>query len=46
MEEFDNDALAKADPDEEDMVLSRVIQGDYELLYLDTYLRELFGKRA
>ena len=46
MEKIDNDALAKADSEEEEMFLNQVIQGDHELLYLDTYLRELFGKRA
>lgn len=45
MEEIDNSALTKADADEEEMLLNYVVQGDHELLYLDTYLRELFGNR-
>ena len=46
MEEIDNnEALAGANAEEEEMFLSHVIQGDHELLYLDTYLSELFGKR-
>ena len=47
MEKIDNnDAWARADADEEEMFLSHVIQGDHELLYLDTYLRELFGNKG
>lgn len=37
--------MTKADADEEEMLLNYVVQGDHELLYLDTYLRELFGNR-
>lgn len=29
---------------EEDLFMQHVIDGDHELLYLDTYLKELFSK--
>lgn len=31
---------------EEDMFIDRVICGEYELLYLDTCLREILGSEA
>lgn len=30
---------------DEELLLKEVVQGEVELLYLDTYLSELFGRR-
>ncbi len=32
------------DHSDEEMLLNDVIQGDHELLYLDSYLREILGQ--
>lgn len=45
MEEFDKHETSKGFSDEE-LLLHEVVRGEVELLYLDTYLSELFGKRA
>ena len=42
MKDMDNGCMIEeADMDEEQLFLDEVIQGDYELLYLDTFLREI-----
>lgn len=38
------DTLAKRDLRDEELFLSEVVCGDAELLYLDSYLTELFRK--
>ncbi len=44
MEDIDKDDLAAGllPDDDEQLLHEHVIQGDHGLLYLDTYLRELF----
>ena len=44
MEEVDNFETSKGISDEE-LLMKEVVQGEVELLYLDTYLSELFGRR-
>lgn len=44
MEEVDMNETSKGISDEE-LLLKEVVQGEVELLYLDTYLSELFGRR-
>lgn len=44
MEEVDNFETSKGISDEE-LLMREVVQGEVELLYLDTYLSELFGRR-
>lgn len=44
MEEFDNSV--KKDLCDEELLLSEVVCGDAELLFLDSYLKELFCKRV
>lgn len=44
MEEVDNLETSKGFSDEE-LLLNEVVQGEVELLYLDTYLSELLGRR-
>lgn len=43
MEDIDTTGNANDAPNqmEEELFLNEVIKGDYELLYLDTYLREI-----
>ncbi len=44
MKDMDNGCMIEeADKDEEQMFLNEVIQDDYELLYLDTLLKEVLG---
>lgn len=43
MEEIDNEQEREDfSHDEEQLFLSEVVQGDHQLLYLDTYLREMY----
>ena len=42
MDIFDTDRMLGSS--EEDLLMNHVITGEYELLFLDTYLRETFGK--
>lgn len=43
MDDIDKDTLdAGLLPDDEQLLHEHVIQGDHSLLYLDTYLKELF----
>ena len=44
MEEVDTFETSKGISDEE-LLMKEVVQGEVELLYLDTYLSELFGRR-
>ena len=44
MEEVDIFETSKGISDEE-LLMKEVVQGEVELLYLDTYLSELFGRR-
>lgn len=44
MEEVDKYETSKGISDDE-LLLKEVVQGEVELLYLDTYLSELFGRR-
>lgn len=46
MEDIDTTGNATYGPtgEEEDIFFSEVIRGEYELLYLDTYLRETLGQ--
>ena len=44
MEEVDNFETSKGISDEE-LLMKEVVQGEVELIYLDTYLIELFGRR-
>lgn len=44
MEDVDMNETSKGISDEE-LLLKEVVQGEVELLYLDTYLSELFGRR-
>lgn len=46
MGEIDTRKTNAATADEEDLFLEFVIQDEYDLLYLDTYLRETFAKRG
>lgn len=47
MEEIDNEAtIPDNNIDDEDLFLKEVIGDDHQLLYLDTYLRELFHQPA
>jgi hypothetical protein len=44
MEDIDTHEANELRGDEdEDMFLQEVIQGEHELLYLDSYLKEVFG---
>jgi hypothetical protein len=44
MEEIDTYQTSEPHGDEEDtMFLQEVIQGEHELLFLDSYLRDVFG---
>ena len=45
MEEVDNFETSKGISDEE-LLMKEVVQGEVELLYLDTYLSDLFGRRV
>jgi hypothetical protein len=40
------DSLETTDHDEEQMFLRDVIGDEHELLFLDSYLRDVFGSRA
>lgn len=43
MKELDNDcASGNLNDDDEELFMEYVVCGEYELLYLDTYLTELF----
>ncbi len=44
MEEVDNVETSKGFSDEE-LFLSEVIRGEADLLYLDSYLKEIFERR-
>lgn len=39
-----DDKMGYSCPDEEDLFLSEVICGEHELLFLDSYLRDIFRK--
>ena len=43
MEELDNDPTGNDRFDEDEIFLKYVIRGDYELLYLHTYLEDTFA---
>lgn len=43
MEEIDTSHETNDQHDDEDMFLREVIQDDHELLFLDSYLKEVFG---
>ena len=46
MEEIDtNEVINNGISDDEDLMMREVIQGDTDLMYLHTYLTEIFRKR-
>lgn len=44
MIDLDNDLILSNGIDEDELFMSNVICNDCELLYLDTYLKEIFAK--
>ena len=41
-----NFADTKYDEDEEELFMKEVVKGEYDLLFLDSYLSEMFSNRA
>jgi hypothetical protein len=42
----DVDTQEMTDHDEDTLFLRDVVEGDHELLYLDSYLKDVFGKES